>query len=306
VGVEVGVEGPDVTPVTLVAIGATGNDVLLEVVGVGRVPGHEGGDDVATHVVPAPGEIVVAGHGVDEDVGGEDVVAHAGEDLVRAVRESLGVRRLLAEGRDLCRVLVVDLDDSELVGHVDRLADGRHGHARARLDVLVDHLGEVHPVDVVSAHDDDDVRLLVGDGVEALVDRVGAAEVPVLVDPLLGRNGCHVVAEHRRHPPGLGDMAVQAVRLVLREHDDLEVTGVHDVGEREVDEAIDPAERHRRLGAVARQRHQPLSLPTGQDDCEHLRSTAAVCHAHTLLRSGSVVQPLSGIDLGTSQQALPR
>ncbi|HST87494.1 MAG TPA: sugar phosphate nucleotidyltransferase, partial [Ktedonobacterales bacterium] len=38
--------------------------------------------------------------------------------------------------------------------------------------------------------------------------------------------------------------------LVLRQHDDLEEAGVSEVGEHEVNQAIDAAERHGGLGAV--------------------------------------------------------
>ena len=132
---------------------------------------------------------------------------------------------------------------------------------------------------------------LVTDQVEALEDRVGAAEVPPLADPLLGRHRRDVVAEHRRHPPGLGDVPVETVGLVLRQHDDLEVAGVHDVRQREVDQPVDPGERHRRLGPVGRQRHQPLSLPSGEHDREdvapgfpaHARQTS-----HPAAADGSV------------------
>ena len=68
-------------------------------------------------------------------------------------------------------------------------------HAGARLDVVGHHLREVHPVDVVGADHDDDVGLLVGEQVERLVDRVGAAEVPPLADALLRRHRGDVVAE---------------------------------------------------------------------------------------------------------------
>jgi hypothetical protein len=50
---------------------------------------------------------------------------------------------------------------------------------------------------VVGADHDDDVGALVLDDVEALVDRVGAAEVPVLADALLRGHGRHVVAQQR-------------------------------------------------------------------------------------------------------------
>ena len=147
------------------------------------------------------------------------------------------------------------------------------------------HLGEVHPVDVVGAHHDDDVGLLVGEQVERLVDRVGAAEVPPLADALLRRHRGDVVAQQVGHPPGRRHVPVEAVRLVLRQHDDLEVAGVDDVGEREVDEAVDPAERHGGLGTVGGQRHQSLALTAGQDDGEDL--LAGGCGTHATETSGA-------------------
>jgi hypothetical protein len=61
----------------------------------------------------------------------------------------VGVGRLLEEGADLRGVVGLDVDDAELGRHRDRLPDGGHGHPSAGLDVLLDHLREVHPVDVV-------------------------------------------------------------------------------------------------------------------------------------------------------------
>ncbi len=184
-----------------------------------------------------------------------------------------------------CRVGRVDVDDAELVGQLDRLPDRGDGAAGAGLDVRGHHLGEVHPVDVVGAHHDDDVGLLVGEQVERLVDRVRAAEVPPLADALLRRHRGDVVAEQVGHPPGRRDVPVEAVRLVLRQHDDLEVAGVDDVGQREVDEAVDPPERHRGLGPVGRQRHQALALTAGQDDGEDL--LAGGCGTHATETSGA-------------------
>ena len=84
------------------------------------------------------------------------------------------------------------------------------------------------------------------DQVERLEDRVGAAEVPALADALLRRDrrrrSCRAACDIRQV---CGDVPVEAVRLVLGQHDDLEVAGVHDVGQREVDEPVDAAERAR-------------------------------------------------------------
>jgi hypothetical protein len=57
---------------------------------------------------------------------------------------------------------------------------------------------------------------------------------------------------------------VEAVALVLGENDDLEVAGVGQVRENEVDDAVVAAEGHGRLGPVGGQRGQPLSLAAGQ------------------------------------------
>ena len=65
-------------------------------------------------------------------------------------------------------------------------------------------------------------------------------------------------------------MPVEAHRLVLREHQDLPQAAVEAVGQREIDDPIRPAERHGRLGAVARQRLQPRSFAAGQNDGQHV------------------------------------
>ena len=75
-------------------------------------------------------------------------------------------------------------------------------------------------------------------------------------------------------------LAVEAVALVLREHDDLQVASVGEVRQREVDQTVRTAERHRRLGAVVREREQSLALATGEDDDENLR----LSHAPRVLR----------------------
>jgi hypothetical protein len=118
------------------------------------------------------------------------------------------------------------------------------------LHVVIDHLHRVHPVHMVGAEDDHDVRLLVVDQVHRLEDRVRRAGIPVRPEPLLGRDRRYVVAQQRTHPPGGGDVPVQAVALVLGQHADLADPAVGQVGQREVDQPVHPAERHGRLGPV--------------------------------------------------------
>ena len=108
---------------------------------------------------------------LDQCLGREHVVAHRGINLVGRVGKADGVGRLLAEGRDRAPVRR-GLDHAELVGLLDRHADRRDGHRRARVDVLFEHLPRVHPVDVVGAEDDHVLGSLVAQQVEVLEDRV--------------------------------------------------------------------------------------------------------------------------------------
>ena len=91
-----------------------------------------------------------------------------------------------------------------------------------------------------------------------------------LLEPLLRRDRGDVVAEHRREPPRLGDVTVQRVRLVLREHRDLAQVGVGQVTQHEVDESVGAAERDRGLCPVGGEGHEPLALAAGEDQGQNL------------------------------------
>ncbi len=56
--------------------------------------------------------------------------------------------------------------------------------------------------------------------------------------------------------------------LVLGEDGDPPELPVDEVREREVDQAVVPAEGHRRLGPVLGERPQPLPLTAGEDERE--------------------------------------
>ena len=117
---------------------------------------------------------------------------------------------------------------------------------------------------------DDVVWLLVNEDVEILVDGVGRSRKPIGSAPHLGGNGRHIVAEQCRHPPGEGDVTIQAVALVLGQDRDPPVTAVGEVGKNEVDEAVNAAKRHRRLGPVSRQWIQPLAFTSSEDHGDDL------------------------------------
>jgi len=230
---------------------------------VGHTLAGQRGDDVRAEIGVRG---VLRRHHVDERLRVEHVVAHRRQAARVVAGHRRRILRLLVEGEDAAGA--IDLDDPE----VDRLVPG-HGDRRHRDTgpgglVVVDHLARVHAVDVVGTEHAHQVWVLVVDQVEVLVDGVGRPLEPERTPPHLRRDGGHVVVEQRREAPRLADVAVQAVALVLREDDDLQVAGVGEVGQRKVDQAVAATERHRRLGPVVRQRQQPLALPAGEHDHE--------------------------------------
>jgi hypothetical protein len=207
----------------------------------------------------------------------EDVVAHGRERLVGVPGPGRGIGRLLQEGLDPVTVRT-NPDDAERGGRFPRYRDPRHRDAGAEAEVSLDHLRRIHPVDVVGAEHRHQVRLLAADEVQRLVDRVGRAGLPARAEPLLRRDRRHVVAQQAVQPPGGGDVPVQAVALVLGEHADLPDARVDQVGQREVDQPVEPAERHRRLGPVIGQRRQPPP----RRPREHQAENALAGHHHPL------------------------
>ena len=232
--------------------------------------GHHHRDDVAADVVPALRVGRVPLERVHQLLAAEHVDPHRGVGLVGRARHRRRVGGLLQEPLDRPPVLG-HRQHAEVLRVLPRHRDRGHGRARAVLQVLGDHLPRVHPVHVIGPEHDHQVRVLVVDQVHRLEDGVARPGVPVRPEPLLGRHRGHVVAEQVAHPPGGRDVPVQAVALVLGEHADLPDTAVGQVRQGEVDQPVHPAERHRGLGPVVRQRREPRAGPAGQHNSQDPR-----------------------------------
>ena len=93
----------------------------------------------------------------------------------------------------------------------------------------------------------------------------------MLAHALLRRVDLDELAELAVHDvPAHAHVAVEALRLVLGRDEDLAQARVDAVREREVDDPVRAAERHRRLGALARQRVEPLARAAGEQDRDHV------------------------------------
>ena len=144
--------------------------------------------------------------------------------------------------------------------HLDR----GDGNFRAGIDVLLQHLGVIHFVNVVAGQDEGVLGTLAAKRIDVLVHGVGGALVPLLRDAHLRRQNFDEFAEaHERRPP-CSDVASEAERFVLREHKNAMQAGIYAIGKCDVDDAVESAERNGGLGAVARQGPQALALTSGE------------------------------------------
>jgi len=125
-----------------------------------------------------------------------------------------------------------------------------------------EELSHIHLVDVVTTKDTDVFWSFVRDQIEVLPDRIGGALVPGWPPSLLSRDRFHVLVEERREPPTAGEVGVEGLALVLRQHLDLVETAVDEVGESQVDDPILAAEGDGGFGPVQGQGVQTGSHPT--------------------------------------------
>ena len=261
VGLVIGVDRADVAPV-----GVAFAVLVAEREGVHGMRADHSREDVVAEVVAAERIGRVAAELFEEEVGGETIDAHRRQRQVRRAGHRRRVGHLLAKLADPARR--IDLHRAELGGRRPRhrqRADRDVGPARL---VGIDERLVVHLVNVIAGEHDDQSRRRHLQGIDVLVDRVGCALVPVLVHPLLRREDVEKLAELAAEEPMPAEVevAVEAAGLVLREQQDPPQAAVETVGEGEVHDPVDAAERHGRLGPVAGQGIEPRSLPARQHD----------------------------------------
>src|SRR4051812_39009396 len=86
-------------------------------------------------------------------------------------------------------VTLVRFDHSEFMSMTTVNWQCGNGTCRIQMLVEFDHVGDIHPIDVIGAKDRDNVRVRLFDEVDVLVDGVGGSLIPGLSGgPHLGRN----------------------------------------------------------------------------------------------------------------------
>jgi hypothetical protein len=88
--------------------------------------------------------------------------------------------------------------------------------------------------------------------------------IPLLRNAHLGREDFDVIAKAGERRPAGADVPVQAEGLVLSKDENAAEIRIDAVLERDVDDAVESAKRHSRLGAVASEWPEAFSLASGK------------------------------------------
>ena len=225
------------------------------------------GDHVFAEVVAGGGVGQILLQQLVQVAGIEDVDAHAGQRYGVAAWHGGRVFRLL----DKFENLPIFIDGHHTKGRslVARHFDATHRAAQAAGDMVLQHEGVVHAVDVIASQDHHVFRFAGPHDVDVLVDGIGRPAIPVLFAGALlcGQQIHHLIEFGAQKTPSALQVAQQRMGFVLRDHTDAADAGVHAVGEREIDDAELAAEIDRRLGAGVGQLFQARAPATSQDQC---------------------------------------
>ena len=160
--------------------------------------------------------------------------------------------------------------------HDAELRDLRAAHRlRCESDVstganmLVEQRAKIHPVKLIAAQDDVIIERPLQEVAHILADRIGRALIPLrTLRCLLRREDVHKAARKIVELVARLDMAVQRHAIELRQHIDRTKPGVQAVADRDIDDPVFAAQRHRGFRSVLRQWKQTRARAAAHDDGE--------------------------------------
>ncbi len=135
----------------------------------------------------------------------------------------------------------------------------------------IDHLADVHPVNVIGPEHRDQVEPPALDEVDVLVDRVGGSPVPALAGPFLGRNRENeVIGKNGAEAPSLLQVFGQGLRFELRQDVEGVNPGIDEIAENKVDQPVFTPERNGGLGPFLGQGIEAAAFPPGQNHSKNI------------------------------------
>ena len=183
--------------------------------------------------------------------------------------EHCGVFRLFLKAHDFPRL--VGVHEAKLLRRLAAHRDRGEGHVRLCLDVLFEHLAEVHPVELIAAQDHEILVRILEEIAEVLPHGVSRALIPTRVrGRLLRGEDLDEAAGEIVELVARVDVLVQRGGIELREHIHPPQAGVDAVGNRDVHDPVFPGQRHGGLRALLGERKKTRASSPAHDDGERL------------------------------------
>ena len=163
--------------------------------------------------------------------------------------------------------VVAEVHDAEAGGLFHGDLQDRNGAGGVMGQVLTQHVGVVHLVDVVAGENQDVLGVVGFDEGHVLVDGVGGSGEPGTLFPgaQIGRENVNAAVRDVEIPGLAGaDVAVKLERAVLGQDTDGVDAGIGAVGERKVDDAILSTEGDAGFCHILGQSIEARTLPAGE------------------------------------------
>jgi hypothetical protein len=149
---------------------------------------------------------------------------------------------------------------------------GRNGDIGLLVLVILDHLSDVHPVDVIRTEHNHEIWGGLLDEVEILMDGIGGSSVPLLaLGSHLGRHrNQELVFQNTPQLPTIAQVLQKGLAAKLDQHVNGENTGIDQIAEHEVDNSVLSTKGDCRLGTFMGQWIEPRSLASGENKGKNL------------------------------------
>ena len=199
------------------------------------------------------GTLSIGPQDIGQKRGVEGVVAHRNQTEFRIPGHAGRLRGFLEEAFD--SAFPINRNHTKGLGAFAPNGKASDTGLGADFQMKLNHLLDIHLVDVISAEHGYHIRPESAQQLYVLVDGIGRPPIPVITHLHLGGNHLNkaVVPGHAVHPTVL-DVLQHRLCLVLGQNVDGGNVGVHQIAEHKIDNPIAPPERHRRLRPVTRQR----------------------------------------------------
>ena len=139
----------------------------------------------------------------------------------------------------------------------------------------IQHLTDIHLIDVITAEDTDVVRRAELDETKILIDGIGRTVIPALPHPHLGRDWIDESAGDTGQIPPFFHMQVERLGLELGQNVDTQEVRVNEIVQDKVDQTITATKWYRRFATSYRQWLQACAFAPCQYHRQYTSHTSA-------------------------------